>query len=460
VRRWIAGAAAGLGLLLGAPGAVAQDNVPPAWAGSRITTTASVTTNKPVISAAFVRAINRSLPYQLNAITTFTTPSGLPSGCPAAGVVEYGTPPVFDAASNTYVTNMTADAPCNGTYTFKVTATLSRPLTPTETATLTGRVTVAAPPPEVSGVDATMQGGAVVITWKTLSSPPPDFTGYVVQRQTQGGEYKTIATVGPSATTFTDQSPPPEGGETVYRVLATRNGPNGDIASGGGGRSDPVDLPVTTTSTVPGTPTTDGGATTGGTAGTAGTGGATSGADGGATDGGTSGSGTGGRRSPRTPARGSTGIGIPSPRLGSSSNSGLLLNPDEGFDEEIDYGELPGDEAADPSLEIFDEQTGRGLVVPIGIGSVLFGWGLHLFFLARAARPTMVPATVAVDDGYGATFDDDLYDDEYDDVYSSPGHGSYRPGSRSSYGTPSTYPTPSSYGYSSFSSYDDADDGW
>lgn len=436
MRRWIAGAAAGLGLLLAAP-VIAQDSVPSSYAGSRLTTPTTTQSASSSITAVFVRA--GAVPGGNFTVDTFVSaPAGLPSGCPGPAESRLVTA-VSSGGGNNWNTAAVLNTPCNGTFSFRVVATLDRTLQADDVATLRGNLTVAAPPPEVSGVEAKLSGSTVVVTWREVSNAPPDLTGYVVQRQTPGGDYVTIATLGPSATTYTDQSLPPEGGETVYRVLATRPGPNGDITSAGGGRSNPVDLPVVTTTTTPGD--TTGGATDGATAGTGGTSG--TGADGGATTGGTTGTTTPTRRG-GVATRGRTGIGTRAPRLGldTGNSSGLLINPpDEGFDEEIDYGdqELAGEEASGDDLLVFDEEGGRGLAVPIGIGAVLFGWGLHLFMLARAARPTVM--AVPVDDTYGYGYG---YDDPYEDVYGA-GHGG-----SGTYGYSSTY--------SSSSYYDD--DGW
>ena len=457
MRRWIAGAAAGLGLLLAAPIAQGQDSVPAEWAGSRITTPTVVDTDHPVLSAVFVRAWNKSVPgWKFVPTGWFTTPTGLPPECGAPGERPVTMGPLTETGEpNAWSTSAVVDAPCNGTYTFKITATLTRPLTPTSSLTLNGRVTVNAPPPEVKNVKAALEGTSVVLTWNAVSDPPPDFSGYRVERQEPSGKYTTIAGLGKSATTFTDASPPPEGGEVVYRVVALREGTNGAVSSDGG-RSNPVNLPVPSSTTVPGA--TDAGTTDGGTEGTAGT----AGTGDGTTEGGTAGETTGGttRATPRFTTRAQTGVGTRAPRLGidSGSRSGLLLEPvDEGFDEEIDYGQLPGDdESLGDDLLVFDETSGRGLAVPIGIGAVLMGWGLHLFFLARAARPAMM--TVPVDDY-------DAYDPVVDDVGyidPDPGYGgtSYGSSYGSSYGgSSSTYGTryPSYDTYDSYDPYDDYD---
>jgi hypothetical protein len=449
VRRWIAGAAAGLGLLLAAPVARADG---PQWNGSRLTTPTAVGSESFVITAQFVRTQTLT-GGTLYTTTNFTTPSGLLPQCGAPGTTALST--AWEGAPdkpNAYNTSATHSVECNGTYSFEVVATFKRPLQPDDVKKLPGTITVAAPPPDVETVNHEIQGSSVALSWSPVSNKPADFTGYRIERQDASGTYTTIGTAGPNSTTFTDTSPPPEGGEVVYRVRALRSGPNGDIPSEGGGRES-VDVPVATSTTAPGT---DGGATTGGA-----TDGATAGADGGATTGGTSGGTTGGATStPRfSTSRGRTGVGTRAPRLGvdSGSGSGLLLEPpDEGFDEEIDYGELPGEDGEEAGdLEVFDEGTGRGLAVPIGIGAVLAGWGLHLFFLARAARPVTMAVPV-LDETYDLYDHDDLYDEPAPTSgYGSTGYGSTGYGG-SSYGT--RYGT--AYPSTSYNAYDDYDDSY
>ncbi len=449
MRRLIAGAAAGLGLLLAAPTALAQDSVPSSWAGTRLTTPTTSSDHSFAITATIVRRVQENLGERLRVDTHFTTPSGLPDGCPAPGTVLY---PMNIGApdGNSRDVSVNVNVRCNGTYPFQVVATLNRgPLFPTEQAILNGSITVAAAPPKVGKVTATLDGTGVRLDWPALTGVP-DLEGYRVDRK-DGSEWVMLATIPKGTTSFTDTSPPPEGGEVTYRVLARR-----DQLVSEDGSLVTVTLPIgtTTSSSVPG----EGGgdpATT------------TTVAGGGSGDG--SGSGSEGSSTPRRSPRGRTGVGTRAPRLGTptQSNSGLLISPDEGFEEEIDYGDaaLPGDEAEDDLSLFYEDDTGRGLVVPIGIGAVLMGWGLHLFFLARAARPARVQVPVdagySLDPAYETTYE--TYD-AYDDFGQEPYNTSYAYEASEAWDTPlrdDTYGTGSrssgsygSTGYDAPSSYD------
>ncbi|HJR26633.1 MAG TPA: hypothetical protein VJ804_14245, partial [Acidimicrobiales bacterium] len=253
MRRWIAGAAAGLGLLLAAPVAGADG---PQWNKSRITTPTSVTSESFVISAELFRAQNNLTGGSMKVTTSFTTPGGLRPQCGAPGTVPLGTNVQGNPNEQPWVSTAAHSVECNGTYSFEVVATFSRPLAVDDVKRLPGSITVNAPPPEVRSPKAVLEGGTVVLTWSAVSDPPPDFIGYRVERQEPSGKYAKIASLGTSATTFTDTSPPPEGGEVVYRVVALREGPNGEVPSDGG-RTNAVNLPVPSTTSVPGA--TDGG---------------------------------------------------------------------------------------------------------------------------------------------------------------------------------------------------------
>src|SRR5690606_13028872 len=122
-------------------------------------------------------------------------------------------------------------------------------------------------------------------------------------------------------------------------------------------------------------------------------------------DGGAGGEGGGGEGGGGAPApggvprsgpqpRGHTGVGTRAPRLGQPSQANFppLLTPDDGgFEEEIDYGDrtLAGEESGDELSSLFyEEDTGRGMAVPVATGFVLAAWAFHLRFLAKAAKPT------------------------------------------------------------------------
>jgi hypothetical protein len=162
-----------------------------------------------------------------------------------------------------------------------------------------------------------------------------------------------------------------------------------------------ADVPVGTTTSV----TTEGGGTGGGTGGTGGTGGGTTGGGtGGATGGGAGG--TDGGTKVTTPStvkksgrsfaplsdRGQIGVGTKAPRLGtpSGSNIAALQTPDEGFDEELNYGDgTNGGNGEDglASIDYEDGAVGKGMAVPVATGFVFAAWAFHLRYLARAAKP-------------------------------------------------------------------------
>jgi hypothetical protein len=385
VRRLLAGAAAGVALVLAAPQVGAQDSVPPNWAGSRSTTPAVTSSSSPHITARFIRAYNSQFPIreEFYAETTFTTPSGLPTGCPAAGTIEPDTAETPGDELSSTDTSAIGSAPCNGTYQYAVTGIVRNRFGGEDEAVVTGSIDVAAPPPDVTKVSGTFDAGSVQLTWTPLGAPPPDFLGYQVERG-EADEWKPIARdLGPNAKAFTDSSPP-SGAGAIYRVRARRAGPRGEVLSSGGATAT-VDLPGGGPDTTA-PPGTDGGTSVPGTDGGAG-GGADGGADGGDGDGG------GGGRAPRSGplARGRTGIGTKAPRLGTPSQANFppLLTRDEGFEEEIDYGDgaLAGEEDDELSSLFYEEDTGRGMAVPVATGFVLAAWAFHLRFLAKAARP-------------------------------------------------------------------------
>ena len=401
MRRLLAGAAAGLALALAAPQAAAQDSIPATFNGSRETTPDLSGSASPELTARFVRRYNPGFPEyeQFSARTWLTTPAGLPAGCPAAGEQELSTSIAPGDEVFSTDTSATGSAPCNGTYAFRIMGIVDRQVIADDVAVVHGTVDVAAPPANVAKAGATFESGSVTITWTPLSSTPPDFLGYRVERR-EGGEWKALTTnLGPNAKSFVDSSPP-SAAEAVYRVRARRSGPRGEVASVGGGTAT-VDLPGSGTgTTVPG----DGSSTTvpgGGDGGAdGGAGGADGGADGGTgtgADGGSGGS-SGDRRggSSGPQARGRTGIGTKAPRLGTPSQANFppLLTPDAGFDEEIDYGDrsLAGEEGDELSSLFYEEDTGRGMAVPVATGFVLAAWAFHFRFLAKAARPLPVAA--------------------------------------------------------------------
>lgn len=390
-RRLLIGAVAAL-LAGTAHGALAQTADPNLYAGSHVTTPASTTSPSPSITAEWIRRYNNGESFVVK--TWFTTPAGLPEGCPGSGEVPLTTATGKGQAVNSTISAATAQAPCNGVYSFRLLGTLTSPLFGADGGyRLDGQITVAAPPPPVSKLNGELESGAVNLTWAAVSDPPPDFLGYRVERQGSDGDYTALATLDPDQRSSTDSTPPEEGGDVIYRVLSRRAGPNGgEILAESADRESVTVTPATTT-TIPGatdgatdggttTPTTPGGTTDGGSTGggTAGTGGTTTGGDG-----------------PLN--RGVTGAGTKAPSLGRSSQANFpeLTEIDPGFDETIDYGTtgedgLAGEGADGLSSAIYEEGSGKGMAVPVATGFVLAAWAFHLRFLARAAKPQPAPA--------------------------------------------------------------------
>lgn len=381
-------ALAGLALLvlLGLPSAAWA--APADWAGSAVTTPAETDDPNPTITAELVRSYADTNPATRRVIasTTVTAPPGLPPGCASS----IGSTTVVREGS-VHRTAAELTATCNGRYSITVTGTLQRRTctvvgcgswSTLDTHEVTGSVFVAAPPAPVTGTTtAPGEGRSVLLSWIPPSGAQPDL-GYRVERVSASGQTAILADIDdPATTTFTDDSPPAEGGITTYRVYATRPGPGGSVAA----------APATATADVaqdpdyvpphdpPDDPDGPGDDDTGG----------------------------GGRGTSRTPSGGSTrstSPGVPTvrvPRVGSPSRSLFppLLSPpaDAGFDDQLPYedrepgeaeAELPNDLAAG----LADVAPGRGLAIPLATGLVLAVWAFHLRFLARVGRPELVEA--------------------------------------------------------------------
>jgi hypothetical protein len=395
VRRLLAGGAAGLVLLLlSAPVTGAQED---AWAGSHSTTQSSSSSSTVVVTAHFVQANNQTL-QRFEAWTWFTTPSGLGSGCDAAGERPLHTTHVRTSATIDTTSEAVTTA-CNGVYGYRVLARLHRGgvIRPSE-KTITGEIRIAAPPPEVPKASASRAGSGATVSWSAVGAPPPDFLGYRVERRVGDGSWEPVAAELPASARSVDDASAPAGGDVTYRVRARRAGPDGQVLSSG----QRAELTGEATTTPPGTD---------GTTTVPGADGSTTVPGGQAAGGGTKGTG-GGSRVGALPStiqpRGRTGIGTRAPRLGTPSQANFppLLTPDDGtFEEEIDYGGgLAGEEEGDEELSslFYEEDTGRGMAVPVATGFVLAAWAFHLRFLAKAARPVPVAAAAAVAGARGA----------------------------------------------------------
>jgi len=380
MRRWLVTSLATATLVLAVqPTASAA---PEDWVGSAITSPSAATTSSPAITAKFVRAYDAN--HRLLATTTVASPAGLPAGCTAT----VGGTTVVRGADNVHNTSATLTTSCNGTYAISVRAILEGRscdflgcggYTVRDTHTLTGSLTVRAPAPAVTGTTAVAGADrSVAVAWTPVADAPPDFLGYRVERVSASGIAVTLATIDDrTASSFTDTSPPAEGGETTYRVYGRRSAPGGEVES----------APAVTTADVPADPDAPADPDPPGDPGAPGEPPSAGGS-------GTSGRVSGGVTTSRRPA-GTVRV----PRTGSPSRSffpPLLSRPDAedtGFDEELPFEDRePGSaEAILPQDQLgagpLDASPGRGLVVPAATGLVLAVWALHLRFLVRAAKP-------------------------------------------------------------------------
>lgn len=248
--------------------------------------------------------------------------------------------------------------PCNGPYLAVATAQLSDG---TEWSMQIG-FGVAVAPPQVDEVTADLDDDAraatITFTPLELQDRPPDAAGYLVERAGPDGEvYVEIATVDEGEPRVVDDLGPAEPGRYRYRVRPLRRGVDGPVASDPSGAA-------TAGIQLEGPPTT----TTAGDA---------------------------GARADRPAARRSSGRPAAPVRRGSTTTR--LTTPttlDTGFEDTIDYGEIPddgggelaGDEPVAGQSIVQDEADGVDLAVPAAGALVLLGWAGHIVYLNRLAK--------------------------------------------------------------------------
>jgi hypothetical protein len=378
----LAGGAAAV--VLTAPAALAGDAISSgSWTGSRLDAgPGTVAVGSYHLSGIFDRGVDRQVEV---------TVSAAPAGSDACAINALklpwaNTPRTFD---------VTLAIPCNGTYTLVATAvtTDDNVFRPHDQASLDRTVTVAAPPPVVTGVDATDDGRIITVTWDDMVAGAPDLSGYIIERQIGTGDFEQLDTVAADTQTYEDSDLPTAGGEATYRLFAVRPSPDGERVSAS---SDEAATKFASTSHS----TTN--TTTGGDAG--GTGGSTNpgptdglggtGPDGQPTSGGGSSSGASHARTsaPRT----FSGTFLP-PLLRPASQAvrpaTTPTTADTGYEDALPYGEREqGEDPAESAggmASIFTNGTpGRGMAIPVATALVLAVWAMHLRMLARAARPT------------------------------------------------------------------------
>lgn len=345
------------------------------WAGSHVTRPVPVTSDPGTtrIDGAFVRD---RIYGQPTIVITVSPPAGLAASCPHNGTRTFevtGTPEGGSAfGTNRYRFALdVAFGPrvCNGAYAVTIVARVVG-----DDPRLTTSIEVAAPPAPVLGVTAEEAGDrAVDVTWSAPVEPPPDLIGFAVIRSASSDE--TVFHVDdPSATSFTDDELPAEGGTLEYRVVARRWAPSGEVTGTGGEAVQPVTV-------APAPPSEDDGP----------------GDDGSGTDDGDGDAGAGSRR----PGTGSSRPRVRAPLIGAVSSGVVppLLRPsppttaDDGFSDTLPFedAEPGGAEAVPPGDELasafYEGDAGRGLVIPIATALVLAVWAFHLRYLSKAARP-------------------------------------------------------------------------
>ena len=387
-------AIAAAAMLLTAPGVRAQDSGSSAWNGSSLTMPASSDSGVVHVVAYFTRSPARTINFLISA--SGDAPSGCSMPNPAA---SSGRTPASFATDLTFQ--------CNGTYSVLATAhtTDDNAVVPHDSAARSGTVAVAMPAPTVTGVSASGDGRSITVVWDPMTSVAPDLSGYVVERQIDGGPFTEVASVAANETTFVDESLPAQAGEATYRVISIRPSPEGTkVSAAANSEATPfVADPSAPTTSIPGDGTTGDGTTGDGTTGD----GTTPGAGDGTGSGGTGDGSAPGTTAPNAPGTGGPsrpGIGVRVPRLGLTGTFlPPLLRPsasmsppttiDGGFSDRLPYDEVePGED--DPVLpddelaSIFtDGEAGRGMAIPIATALVLAVWAFHLRFLARASRP-------------------------------------------------------------------------
>lgn len=386
MRRILAALAAAVAaLVLVATPVWAGESIPSGtWTGSSLDAGAGrVEVGSYRLSGTFRRSVDRQVE-----VTVGASPVG--SGACAVN------PTTLPWASTPRSFNVTLAIPCNGTYTLVAAAvtTDNNVFFPRESASLDRHVTVAAPPPAVTGVTADAVGRSITVTWDNMVGGAPDLTGYAVERRIDEGSFEEVGTVDAATQTYEDTDLPTAGGEATYRVFATRPSPEGEkVSAASEEAATPFDAaPHGTTDTT--------GADTG-SGGSGDTGGATNpgptdglGSTGGQT--GSGGSGSRGSHGRVSPPRVFAGTFLP-PLLRpvglSGRSSTTPTTADTGFADELPYGDreqgaadavLPDDGMASITTK---GQPGRGMAIPVATALVLAVWAVHLRMLARAARP-------------------------------------------------------------------------
>jgi hypothetical protein len=378
-------AAATAVVLVTAPASFAAESIPSgSWAGSSLDAgPATVEVGSYRLNGAFRRGFDRQVEVTISATPAGSGPCAIsPTTLPRAN-----TPRGF---------GVTLTIPCNGIYTVIASAvtTDNNLFLQPESASLDRRVTVAAPPPVVTGVTATASGRSVTVKWNDMIGGAPDLSGYAVERKIGTGVYKPLASPPAGTESYVDSDLPASAGTATYRVFATRPSPDGaKVSAASDEAATPfVAAPQSTTST-----TAAGGDPA--------SGGAAAGADGSGSPASADGTGTGPGGQPASGGSGAARARVNPPQVFAGTFLPPLLRPitsagpttsttaDPGYEDALPYGarEQGAEDAVVPNdgmASIFTNgQPGRGMAIPVATALVLLVWALHLRMLARAARP-------------------------------------------------------------------------
>jgi hypothetical protein len=378
----------------------------PAWAGSRLHApfeTGNHTTDQGEITVTGRFRFTRDMRLEVTVTLGPTTPLG--PGCThdRPGALPASPQPAEELRVDYAFASPGLPVPCNGRY--RVTAVarahpggdeqLGDPVA--TSPELSADLRVAAPPPDVTGLQVTQRADSVVLAWEPLAAPPPDLLGFEIQRAAPDGEPATVASVGAGRRGWTDGSPPRPAVGVTYRVVAVRAGADG--ADGPPVRS--VTPAVASVAAAPERPAA-GEDRIGGNAGPV-----------------LPPDGPLGRilsrdrapsyaapTRPRIPApladriggRAGTGARSPGPAgpgaaTGGPDRAGAGTSEDTGYDETLPYDPEPGerDAVVPPGAEALqylgDRDDGVALLTPFAVALMLAVWAAHLRYFGRLGRP-------------------------------------------------------------------------
>lgn len=252
--------------------------------------------------------------------------------------------------------------PCNGRYLLEARADTN---VEGESYTMRAALVVKVLPPAVTTVTAAPDDaeGQVTVGWQPPAGDlPADVYGYLVERAGPQADDGSFGIFDDLVVVDVDDEPQliddvPGPGTYRYRVRTVRRGVDGPVLSSildGEAKTVAVDSPPPTSATT--APST--------------------------------------RRAPRV------GTAIPRPQRRTTTRYSPPTTADTGFEEELDYGELPNrstTSAEIPELASEDPQAGQSiiqdesddgvdLIIPAAGALVLIGWAGHIVYLNRLAK--------------------------------------------------------------------------